>query len=285
MNSQLKQLIEKIQEIVLNCLYRKTSLLTLIRSAHKNKLIDSDAFNMIEGVLALSKLKARDMMLSQSRLIRLSEDQSLTDIIDVISQSGHSRFPVTDEEQNTVVGILHAKDLLTFFKTNPDPDDFNIRDLLRPASFIPESKTINTLLKDFRSNRYHMAIVADEYGQPAGFITIEDILEKIVGTIEDEFDQDPDLFIREKKHPTYWVKASTPIQEFNNYFKCSLSDSEFDTFGGIIIHLFGHLPKIGETVLLNDLCAVTILESSKRRLDLLEVVLKAPHADMITTNA
>lgn len=267
-----QSLIEKIQDILLMEPSNKKQLIKVIRSAQQNDLIEADALLMIEGVLTLSDLKVRDIMIARAKMISVAEDQGLTEILDVVTESGHSRFPITDDEQNSILGILHAKDLLMFYKHEDPHDAFDIKEIQRQAFFVPESKEVSSLLKDFRINKNHMAIIIDEYGNASGFITIEDILEKIVGDIEDEFDNDPDTFIREVKPNQFVVQAVTPIEEFNEYFDCELSDSEFDTVGGLVIQSFGHVPEVDEETTLNDSFKVKVLSADKRKLEALEII-------------
>lgn len=266
-----QSLIEKIQDILLIEPSHKNQLIKVIRSAQQNDLIEADALLMIEGVLSLSDLKVRDIMVSRSKMITVSEDQCLTEILEIVTESGHSRFPITDEDQNSIVGILHAKDLLMFYKHEDPHAAFDIKEIQRQALFIPESKEVSSLLKDFRINKNHMAVIIDEYGNASGFITIEDILEKIVGDIEDEFDSDPDTFIKETKPNQFVVQAVTPIEEFNEYFDCALDNSEFDTIGGLVSQAFGHVPDINEEIVLIDTFKIKVVGADKRKLESIEV--------------
>ncbi len=242
----------------------REQLIFLLRDAQRRSLFDADALAMIEGVLQVSEMQVRDIMIPRSQMEVLSRDGEPADMLPVIIESGHSRFPVIGESRDEVVGILLAKDLLRYFSGNND-DSFSIREVLRPAVFIPESKRLNVLLKEFRANRNHIAIVVDEYGGVAGMVTIEDVLEQIVGEIEDEHDLDEDYYIRKHSDTHFTVKALTPIEDFNEYFETQYSDEEFDTIGGLLVHNFGHLPKRGETLTIDNFL-FKVLRADNRRI-------------------
>ena len=253
-----------------------------MRDAQRRALFDADALAMIEGVLQVSEMQARDIMIPRSQMEVLNRDSSLEQMLPVIVDTGHSRFPVIGETRDEVVGILLAKDLLRYFVTGSE-EAFNIREVLRPAVFIPESKRLNVLLKEFRANRNHIAIVVDEYGGVAGMVTIEDVLEQIVGEIEDEHDLDEDYYIRKHSATHFTVKALTPIEDFNEYFETGFSDEEFDTIGGLLVHEIGHLPKRGETVTV-DRFLFKVLRADNRRVHMLHLsVLPAPVAEVPPT--
>jgi magnesium and cobalt transporter len=247
----------------------KEQLVELLKDAKSRALLDTDALSMIEGVLQVSDLRVRDIMIPRADMVSIRRDDPLEKILQIAVKSAHSRFPVTGEDKGEVVGILLAKDLLAFC-VETGGRAFNIRDLLRSAVFVPESKRLNVLLKEFRSSRNHMAIVADEYGNAAGLVTIEDVLEQIVGEIEDEhdFDEGAPIFKRSKKD--YTAKAHTAIDEFNAYFGTDFSDEEFDTIGGLVVNAFGYLPKRGERVDIGRL-RFTVLRADSRRIHLLTV--------------
>lgn len=247
----------------------REQLLGLLRDAQRRGLFDADALAMIEGVLQVSEMQARDIMIPRSQMEVLSRDSSPEQMLPAIVDTGHSRFPVIGESRDEVVGILLAKDLLRYFVAGNE-EAFNIREVLRPAVFIPESKRLNVLLKEFRANRNHIAIVVDEYGGVAGMVTIEDVLEQIVGEIEDEHDLDEDYYIRKHSATHYTVKALTPIEDFNEYFEAGFSDEEFDTIGGLLVHEFGHLPKRGETVTI-DRFLFKVLRADNRRVHMLHL--------------
>ena len=266
---------ERISQALLAEPKDREQLLGLLRDAQRRGLFDADALAMIEGVLQVSEMQARDIMIPRSQMEVLSRDSSLEQMLPAISDTGHSRFPVIGESRDEVVGILLAKDLLRYFVAGNE-EAFNIREVLRPAVFIPESKRLNVLLKEFRANRNHIAIVVDEYGGVAGMVTIEDVLEQIVGEIEDEHDLDEDYYIRKHSATHYTVKALTPIEDFNEYFEAGFSDEEFDTIGGLLVHEFGHLPKRGETVTI-DRFLFKVLRADNRRVHMLHLsVLPAP---------
>ncbi len=252
-------------------------LLEELRQARDAQLIDSDALSMIEGVLQVSELSARDIMVPRSQMdminIALPPDQFIPEVI----RTGHSRFPVVDDERDNVIGILHAKDLLRFYAEQ----DFDVRAMLRPAVFIPESKRLNVLLRDFKVNRNHVAIVVDEYGGVAGMITIEDVLEQIVGDIEDEFDFDQvDDHIVEMEETLlgkrHRVKAITDIEQFNQHFATEFSTDEFDTIGGLVTDQFGRVPRRGEAVTLGPL-RFEVLRADARQLQILLVEPQIAH--------
>lgn len=225
-------------------------LINLLRDANIRSLIDSETLGMIEGVIQFSQMRVRDIMLPKQQMTSLNESDELSRVIETVTTSGHSRFPVFNTYKDEVIGILHAKDLFRF--QTEDHKDFNIRDLVRAASFIPESKRLDLLLKEFRNNRNHMALVVDEYGITSGFVTIEDIIEQIIGDIEDEFDVDEEAYIKSHGESQYIVKAHTPIDEFNEQLNAHFSDEVYDTVGGIVLGGFGYLPKRGETIIIES---------------------------------
>ncbi|MEE9421637.1 MAG: transporter associated domain-containing protein [Gammaproteobacteria bacterium] len=250
----------------------REELISLLRGSQRHGLFDVDAQGMMEGVLQVADMQVRDIMIPRSQMVVVSRDESPEKLLPIIVESGHSRFPVVGEDIDEVIGVLLAKDLLRYCSDN-NRDNFSLRDVLRPAIFIPESKRLNVLLKEFRASRNHMAIVVNEYGGVSGMVTIEDVLEQIVGEIEDEHDIDEGTFIRKYSDVNYTVKALTPIEEFNEYFKTEFSDEEFDTIGGLVIKLLGHLPKRGERLEVGSL-SFQILRADNRRIHLLKVSLK-----------
>ncbi len=260
--------IERLGQALQGELKDREQLMVVLNEAHKNNIIDHDAFSMIDGALQVAEMQVRDIMLPRSQMVVLEMDSSEEELMNTVIVSAHSRFPVVADSKDEVVGILLAKDLLPYLVN--DDDKLNVRDVLRPAVFIPESKRLNVLLKEFRSTRNHIAIVVDEYGGVAGMVTIEDVLEQIVGEIEDEHDFDEDTYIFEHAKNRATVKAITPLEDFNEHFKTGFNDDEFDTIGGIVMHALGHVPKRGESVKINHL-EFKILRSSNRRIDLLEV--------------
>jgi magnesium and cobalt transporter len=233
-------------------------------------LFDADALSMMEGVLQVADLRVRDITIPRADVVHIRRDDPPEEILKIAVESAHSRFPVIGDDKGEVVGILLAKDMLPFCVRKNDWRAFNIRDLLRPAAFVPESKRLNVLLKEFRTSRNHMAIVVDEYGNAAGVVTIEDVLEQIVGDIEDEHDYDEGAPIFERGAREYTAKARTTIEEFNEYFGCNFSDEEFDTIGGLVIHAFGRMPKRGERIEIGRF-RFTVIRADSRRLHLLGV--------------
>lgn len=262
-NSWLKRLKKFLQGDPKN----KEELVRFLRDAQIRAIIDAETLAMIEGVILFSQMKVRDIMLPKQQMTCIEHDAKLSDINNIITQSGHSRFPVMDENKNEVVGILHAKDLLCFHGDENPP--FDLLDSVRQATFVPESKRLDILLADFRRNRNHMAIVVDEYGAVSGFVTLEDIIEQIIGDIEDEFDIDEEAYIKAHKNAHYIIKAHTPIQEFNDQLQANFSDETYDTIGGIVMNNFGYLPKRGEVITI-DQFEFKIINSDARRIKLLE---------------
>jgi len=244
-------------------------LLELLRAAHHKGLFDADALAMIEGVLQVDEMQVRDIMIPRSQMVVLERDANPDDLLRTVVESGHSRFPVIGENRDEVVGVLLAKDLLLYAFERKNAR-FNVREILRPAIFIPESKRLNVLLKEFRSSRNHIATVVDEYGGVAGMVTIEDVLEQIVGEIEDEHDVEEEDTIRRHSEVHYTIKALTPIEDFNEYFGTALTDDEFDTIGGLVVHQIGHLPKRGERIAIGNLL-FKVLRADNRRVHMLQL--------------
>ena len=243
---------------------------SLIRSDKWSSLLGKDQIKMIEGVIEVSSLQVRDIMIPRSNMILLEDDMNIDQMLQIIINSGHSRFPVIGDNQDEVIGILLAKDLLRFYQTNKA--DFDLNNCLRTATFIPESKQLQILLKEFRKSRNHMAIVVDEYGRTAGLLTIEDVLEQIVGDIEDEYDPEDLPMIQEIGHKKYIVEALIRIEDFNEYFETEFLDEDYDTLGGMLIKMQGKLPTIEEIIKIED-CSFRILEADDRRLSSIEVTL------------
>jgi len=246
----------------------KDDVIRFIRDAHLNSDIATETLTMIESVILFSQLKVRDVMLPKNQMISIEEDAKLNEVIDIVTQSGHSRFPVTDNK-NEVIGILHAKDLLRFQTKDNAPYDIN--DIVRQSSFVPESKRLDLLLSEFQNNRNHMAIVVDEYGKTSGFVTLEDIIEQIIGDIEDEFDIDEEAYIKSHKDGHYIIKAHMPIDDFNEQLKANFSDESYDTIGGIVMTNFGYLPKRSETITI-DKFEFKIINADARRIKLIECI-------------
>ncbi|MFQ5468804.1 MAG: HlyC/CorC family transporter [Gammaproteobacteria bacterium] len=249
----------------------KEHLIDILRESQQRHLFDTDALSMIEGVLEVSEMQVRDIMIPRAQMVVVEHNAGLEKVLPVITEFAHSRYPVITENKDEVVGILLAKDLLGY-ALKSDDEPFNVRDILRPAVFIPESKRLNVLLKEFRSSRNHMAIVVDEYGCVAGLVTIEDVLEQIVGEIADEHDVDDDIYIMKHSDSNYTVKALTPIDDFNEMFNTDFSDDEFDTIGGLVMREFGYLPKRGEVRSFGDL-RFKVLHADSRRVHLLQLTM------------
>jgi magnesium and cobalt transporter len=249
----------------------REELLVVLRDAAERGLIDSDALTMLEGVLEVGDLQVRDIMVPRVQMVSVRRHESSTRILSVVVESGHSRFPVMDEDRDNIVGILLAKDLLRLTTTQAR-ERFDIREFMRPAVFVPESKRLNVLLKEFRRNRNHMAIVVDEYGGVSGLCTIEDVIEQIVGEIDDEFDVEDDQNIRRDAERQFTVRGVTRIGEFNEYFGARLSEAEgFDTIAGLLMKQLGHLPRRGESANIEGF-EFRVLRADRRRIDTLRVV-------------
>jgi magnesium and cobalt transporter len=261
----------------------RESLLALLRHERWNKVIDADEITMLAGVLEVSETQVREVMIPRSHMVVIERGTPKEEIIKTIVESGHSRFPVIGEDRDEVVGILLAKDVLSHIVSSPD-ETFDLRPFLRQPTFIPESKRLNTLLKEFRVSRNHIAIVVDEYGGTAGLLTIEDVLEEIVGEIDDEHDPLEAEPIQEKSDSRYQVLALTRIDEFNEYFGVEFSDEEYDTIGGLIIHELGSMPRRGEQVFFDGF-EFKVAQADRRRVHVLDVTREGPKADAETTAA
>ena len=246
-------------------------LIRIINSAAKRDIIDNESKDMLSGVLNISTMHVRDIMVPRSQMVTVSINMTSKEIISIIATSSHTRVPVLNEEKDDIIGILHAKDMLKLLYTSQEQDPLMIHNTLKPAVFVPESKRLDSLLKEFKSGHKHIAIVVDEYGTIAGMITIEDILEEIVGNIEDEFDQE-ESYIQKISPQEFHVEAITEINEFNSYFNSSLSNESSDTIGGLILQSLEHLPEEGEIIILGNF-VFTVLKSSKRKIETLSVVL------------
>jgi magnesium and cobalt transporter len=248
----------------------REDLVQQMRQALERGLIDSDALQMMEGVLGVADLQVRDIMIPRSQMVTVRRDDPPEKLLPVIVESGHSRFPVVDDDRDDIVGILLAKDVLRYVATGRLAD-FDIRECMRPAVVVPESKRVNVLLKEFRRNRNHMAIVVDEYGGVSGVVTIEDAIEQIVGDIDDEFDVEDDQNIRKEAERQFLIRGATPIAEFNEYFGVELADDEFDTVAGLVMKQLGHLPRRGETLMIGDI-EIRVLRADRRRVEALKVL-------------
>lgn len=264
-----KSWIEKIAQAFAGEPRNREDLIDILRIARQNEVIDSDVLGIIEGAMNVGDMQAREIMVPRPQMVVIKVDQPFNEILSLIIKSAHSRYPVIGESADEVLGILLAKDLLPqLLKSNPD--EIDLQSILRPATLVPESKRVNVLLRDFREKRNHMAVVIDEYGGVAGLVTIEDVLEQIVGEIEDEYDEDHDAFIRKIADNDFIVKALTPIDDFNDTFKTEFSDEEFDTIGGIILQQLGHLPSRNEVTTI-DRCEFKVINADNRQIHLLRM--------------
>lgn len=244
-------------------------LIELIRSASEKHILDAEALSIVEGALSVSQMQARDIMIPRSQVVMVSRDASAEETLKLVTETAHSRFPVIDDDRDDVIGILLAKDLLSAV-VGAGKFEFDLRELLRPAVFIPESKRLNVLLREFRARRNHMAIVVDEYGGVAGIVTIENVLEQIVGEIEDEHDIDDDAPILQRDESTYTIKALTSVEDFNEHFDADWSNDDFDTVGGYVVNQFGHLPQRGEQITIERF-QFSILRADNRRVHLMKM--------------
>jgi magnesium and cobalt transporter len=265
-------LLDRISLALLGEPATRAELLEVLRDAQARALIDRDSLDMIEGVFGVSELKVRDIMIPRSQMDVVDKGEKPETYLTRVIESGHSRFPVVDGDKDKVVGILLAKDLLRYFMLEKKQrTQFNLNDMLRPAVFVPESKRLNVLLREFKAARNHMALVVDEYGGVAGLVTIEDVIEQIVGEIRDEYDMDADdVMIVERAPSEFVVKALTPLEDFNARFQTTLTHGEIDTIGGLVLSRFGHVPRRGEKLELESL-RFEVLRADGRRIHLLKV--------------
>ena len=247
----------------------RDDLVELLGEGHWRKVLTAEELAMLHGVLEVSQTQVRDVMVPRSQMVVLEHDAPCDDVLQTIVDSGHSRFPVIGDDRDEVIGVLLAKDLLRHFVSSSDKA-FTLSRWLRPATFIPESKRLNTLLKEFRMNRNHMAIVVDEYGGVSGLLTIEDVLEEIVGEIDDETDPQEAEYIQPQGEGQFHVRALTRIEDFNEFFDVTLDDEHYDTVGGLVMHELGHLPRKGELVQLGGF-QFKVLQADRRRVHVVEV--------------
>lgn len=261
--------LERLAQAFVHEPQNRQELLEVLREAHQNEVLDIEALSIIEGALQVSDMQVRDIMVPRSQMTTIKASQTPREFLPSVIEAAHSRYPVIGESIDEVLGILLAKDLLPLV-LEADCERFNLKEVLRPATFVPESKRLNVLLREFRANRNHMAIVIDEYGGVSGLVTIEDVLEQIVGDIEDEHDVDDDSFIKPLPSGDFLVKGLTPIEDFNEHFTSGFSDEEFDTVGGLVANAFGHLPKRNEVVELQGL-RIRVLNADSRRVHLLRI--------------
>ena len=254
-------LLERLGAILMREPEDREQLLELLHSSYERQLMDADALAMIEGVLQVADMQARDIMVPRAQMDVIDINDSPAAFIPTVIETAHSRFPVIDGDKDKILGILLAKDLLRYYAG----EEFDVRDMLRPAVFIPESKRLNVLLKEFRSNRNHIAIVVDEYGGVAGLVTIEDVLEQIVGDIEDEYDFDEtEDNIVSQPGGRFRIKATTELADFNTAFQTDYSDEDYDTVGGLVMSRFGRVPKRGEEIAIDDFTFKVLRADSRR---------------------
>ena len=270
-----KTIIGRITNIFHRQPKSRREIVAFLKDATNAELLESNTFSMLEGVLDVQETRVKDVMVPRLQMITIDIQLPLNKIVPIVAKSGHSRFPVTGENKDEVLGILLAKDLLSFV-ANGGSQNFIIRDILRPAVFIPESKRLNVLLQDFQLNRSHMAIVVDEYGRITGLVTIEDVLEQIVGEIEDEHDIDSTPSIQPQSDGSFIIKGLAPVAEFDEYFSCDLDEGSVETIGGVVMRAMGHLPQRGESIKIGQF-NFTVVRADNRRLHLLSMTpLTAP---------
>lgn len=267
-HSPQKSWVDKISHLLTGEPQDLEDLLEILREAREKRLLDTDALSMIEGVLQVSQMRVRDIMIPRIQMVVVPKDAELETIMPLVTEFGHSRYPVIDGDRSKVVGVLLAKDLLARILDNKT---LKVHEIMRPSCIVPESKRLNVLLKELRTNGNHMAIVVDEYGQSAGLVTIEDVLEQIVGEIEDEHDDHEDEgYIFQRSSNEYMVKALTPIDEFDEYFSTHLATDEYDTIGGFVVSQLEHMPKKGESLVV-DTMKFEVIRADSRRVHLLKL--------------
>lgn len=272
-NSHHSNWFEKLSKFLSPEPKNQEDIIELLHAAGERQLLDTEALRMIDGALKVTRMQARDIMVPRSQMVMIEQDQPLAEIIPIISKSGHSRFPIITDHRDEVIGTLLAKDLLNYAFQADTQQNFNIQEVLRPPVFVPEAKRLNILLKEFRLNRNHMAIVVDEYGGIAGLITIEDVLEEIVGNIQDEHDMEEEKPINQLEDNRYLVDALTPIEEFNEFFHSQFNDDEFDTIGGLVMQHFERFPEKDEVIAIDNFI-FKVLEIDNRRIHQLEVTVQ-----------
>jgi len=269
-SSQQKSWLEKFTDLFSDDPQSRQDIKEIVREAAQRSIVDNETLAILEGALQVSEMQVRDIMIPRSQMISINLNDSIKDYLPRIIESAHSRFPVMGDDQDEVLGILLAKDLLPLI-LNDNREDFRLKGVLRPTTFVPESKRLNVLLQEFRATRNHMAIVVDEFGGVAGLVTIEDVLEQIVGEIEDEHDFDEDdSMIKEVEDGITMVKALTPIDDFNQHFQSRFADQDFDTIGGIVVHHFGRVPECNESIQI-DQWTFKVVNGTSRQINLLEV--------------
>jgi magnesium and cobalt transporter len=268
-NTMRSSLLASIKLLLSGAPQSSEHIIQLLRNAENKNVLNRDTLEMIEGAFQVSKIQVKNIMIPRSHMVVVRDDATLQDMLPIIIDSAHSRFPVVGDSRDEVLGILLAKDLLRFF-IDGKQEGFSLDDVLRPAVVVPESKRVNTLLSEFKDGRNHMAIVVDEYSSISGLVTIEDVLEQIVGEITDEHDAEEGRYIFEHSKGRFGIKALTPIEDFNEFFSTAYSDNDFETFGGLVLSKFGHLPKKGEKIEFDNF-EIEVLRADRRRLHLLNV--------------
>jgi len=264
--------LDRLRDIFSSEPQNQKQLLELLKNLRSSELIGADELTMIEGVLQVADMQVRDIMIPRGQMVVLDREDSFAEIIEKITESGHSRFPVIDDDKDDLVGILLAKDLLTQSLSQQPDYNFEINEYIRPASFIPESKRLNVLLKEFRLNRSHMAMIVDEYGGVSGLITIEDVLEQIVGKIDDEHDdEEEEVDIQPHGSNRYSVRALTPLPDFNEYFDTGFEADDVETIGGYLLRQIGYLPERGESIALDSL-TFKVMRADSRQVHLYQVI-------------
>lgn len=268
-SGQPRSWLEKLTDLFSDDPQSRQDIKMIVREAAERSIVDSDTLNILEGALQVSEMQVRDIMVPRSQVVSIQINESLQDLLPRVIESAHSRFPVLDEDESEVLGVMLAKDLLPLLLEQGA--EFNLRDLLRPTTFVPESKRLNVLLREFRATRNHLAVVVDEFGGIAGLVTIEDVLEQIVGDIEDEHDFDEEeSLIKEVEDKIFMVKALTPLDDFNEFFQSELNSGDFDTIGGVVVHHFGRVPECNESISI-DSWRFKVVNGTSRQINLLEV--------------
>ncbi|MEI6744670.1 MAG: transporter associated domain-containing protein [Methylococcaceae bacterium] len=264
-----KSWLEKISHLLTSDPQDVDDLLDVLREAKARNVLDTDALSMIEGVLQVSQMRVRDIMIPRVQMTILSKDASLESILSIVTESGHSRYPVIDGDKSKVIGVLLTKDLLARVFENKN---LTVQDIMRSVSIVPESKRLNVLLKESRTNGNHMTIVVDEYGQTAGLVTIEDVLEQIVGDIEDEHDDpDDENYVFQRSESEYMLKALMPIDDFDEYFGTQLATDEYDTIGGFVVSQLEHMPHKGENLVVDNF-KFEVIKADNRRIYLIKLI-------------
>lgn len=267
-----KTWLERLSQVLSGEPSSRSELIDLLRDAEHRQVLDSEALSIIEGALQVSDMRVGEIMIPRSQVVVVRLDMQPAEFLPLVTESGHSRFPVINDGPDDVVGILLAKDLLSLALSENGASRFNLKDALRFPTAVPESKRLNILLQEFRTTRNHMAIVNDEYGGVAGIVTMEDVLEQIVGEIEDEYDVDDEASIKVHGDNSFTIKALTPIEDFNEHFNSRFREDEYDTIGGIVTQSFGHLPKRDESIDIDGFY-FKVLNSDNRRIHLLHLTL------------